>query len=626
MERMSDSPRGQEMPPRVATQRTEYQGNAAERKRCEKIALHASALEAVFTAMTDGVFVFDRDGSVLYMNAAFRALLGDDVQGERSLHSLAAWGSIFMPRDEQGRPLSPDEWPGACVLRGETLHGAAAPDLLLRTGDGRDRLFRVSGVPVRDSEGHIAGGVLVCREVTERRRLERRTHEALQALLAMAETLVQAPTHVMESSASGEQVLQAEERHGQSIIYVVGQRLVELTCSVLECQRAGIVALEPETTLQRPVAVVGLLPEHEQRWWADTQGASLRDYLGSALIGRLCAGEPLVLDLMQPPYRDRRSDELYGVRKMLLVPMQVGDQLSGILWLEPHDLRHEYTADEMALVQVIAKLAALVLERERLLREREEARANELALREANRRMDEFLGMVSHELRTPLTTIKANIQVARRQLKGMVRAGSGSIAEQGRAFDRLQGLLERAEHQVERQNRLVSDLVDVSRIQAGRFELRPTFCNLVAIVREVVEEQRLAHPERTILLTLDPAAARVFADADRVAQVVTNYLTNALKYSPADRPVEVTLGVREGMAYLAVRDEGPGLPAEEQQRIWERFHRAQGIEAPGGSAGLGLGLHISRSIIERHQGQVGVQSAPGQGSTFWFTLPLASQG
>jgi signal transduction histidine kinase len=114
------------------------------------------------------------------------------------------------------------------------------------------------------------------------------------------------------------------------------------------------------------------------------------------------------------------------------------------------------------------------------------------------------------------------------------------------------------------------------------------------------------------------------ADAQRIGQVVTNYLTNALKYSPADRPVAVGLQVDNQQARLWVRDAGPGLPPEEQEHIWERFHQVKGIEVQSGSGvELGLGLYVCRTIIEQHHGQVGVQSARGAGSTFWFGLPLA---
>jgi signal transduction histidine kinase len=186
-----------------------------------------------------------------------------------------------------------------------------------------------------------------------------------------------------------------------------------------------------------------------------------------------------------------------------------------------------------------------------------------------------------------------------------------------------------AERQGERLERLVNDLVDVARIRGGRLEIHMTQTDLATIVREAVEGQRQANPERTLVLeSPGEQLVPVTADAHRLGQVVTNYLTNALKYSPQDRPVAVGLQVDDQQARVWVRDEGPGLPPQEQGRIWERFHRAQGIEVQsdtGVGLGLGLGLYICRTIIEQHQGQVGVQSAPGQGSTFWFSLPLATQ-
>jgi signal transduction histidine kinase len=108
--------------------------------------------------------------------------------------------------------------------------------------------------------------------------------------------------------------------------------------------------------------------------------------------------------------------------------------------------------------------------------------------------------------------------------------------------------------------------------------------------------------------------------------VLTNYLTNALKYSAADKPVEVHLLVEGHNARVAVRDEGPGLSLKEQQQVWQCFYQAQDVTVLSGSGvGLGLGLHISQTIVELHQGRVGVESVVGQGSTFWFTLPLAQQ-
>ena len=141
----------------------------------------------------------------------------------------------------------------------------------------------------------------------------------------------------------------------------------------------------------------------------------------------------------------------------------------------------------------------------------------------------------------------------------------------------------------------------------------------------------MAAPERTITLQTpaDGAPVPVEADADRIGQVVTNYLTNALKYAPPDRPVDVSVAARRGRARVAVRDAGPGIAKAERARVWELFHRAPGVEARDGTAGLegslGLGLYISKAIVQAHGGRVGVASQVGEGSTFWFTLPLARE-
>jgi signal transduction histidine kinase len=235
--------------------------------------------------------------------------------------------------------------------------------------------------------------------------------------------------------------------------------------------------------------------------------------------------------------------------------------------------------------------------------------------------MDEFLGIACHELKTPLAAIKGNVQLAERRLQRLT-------SDRKTQIDRLlPDLLENANRQTDRLDRLVSDLLDVSRIQVGKLEMRSELCDLETVVQETIQEQRMINPTRSILVEM-PAeeAVPIEADADRIGQVVANYLTNALKYSSADKPVTVSLEIEGPVARVSVQDEGPGLPPGEQERIWERFHRVRGVEVQTGSGiGLGLGLYISKTIITWHGGRVGVASAPGQGSTFWFTLPLAQQ-
>lgn len=579
---------------------------SALRRSEEEAMVQAKQLQAIFDAMTDGVIVYDSEERVVQMNTAMRMQLGLDMYPDYQALPLEERKANLFMRDETGRPLAESEWPQHRLMQGEVLMEPNTVDVIARTYDGRDIRVSVSGAPIYDQEGHIAGAVAVCRDVTQRRYLEQRTKDALQALLNMAEALVQAPT--MSSLDSTEPSMKS-----------VAQRLGELTRQVLECERVTIVALEAGTNTLSPVSIVGFSPEQEQFFWKDLAGRQFGDWFrDDTLVTRLHAGQVLQLDLTQPASRDQVKG-LAGYR-MLVVPIQLGDQLIGAVTLHYIDGKHHFTDDEISLAQAVARLAALSIERERLLAERAEARLNELASRKAQQRMEEFLNMASHELRTPITTIKGSIQLTRRWLRDT------SGFQEGRSAD-LQNLLVRAERQVGTLNRLVGDLLDVSRIQANRLHIRPNDCDLTPIVRNAVYEQAQITPARNILLEIDPdcKSVPVIADAERIGQVISSYLTNALKYSEADCLVEVRMHrMDEDTVKVLIRDEGPGLSAEEQQQIWERFSQLERVKVrTGSSVGLGLGLHISRIIIEQHQGQVGVDSVLDEGSTFWFTLPIS---
>lgn len=267
-------------------------------------------------------------------------------------------------------------------------------------------------------------------------------------------------------------------------------------------------------------------------------------------------------------------------------------------------------------------------------------------------RMDEFISIASHELRNPITTIRGLLQLAQWRLRTLLQQTTQPLPEITTStptvdtssppsptsptsptnaalisnLTTVQDLLERAEQQVMMQNRIVGDLLDSTRVQSNRLELHPAPCELVALVKQVVEDQQLNVPQRTITLQL-PGVERIdlVVDADRISQVLTNYLTNALKYSPEAQPINVALTIEEqaGEVCVSVIDKGPGLSPLDQARIWERFYRAPDV-APqhGAPPGLGLGLHICRALIEQHGGHVGVTSKQGEGATFWFTLPL----
>jgi signal transduction histidine kinase len=279
------------------------------------------------------------------------------------------------------------------------------------------------------------------------------------------------------------------------------------------------------------------------------------------------------------------------------------------------------------LLLVTLRQLVICVENTRLRNEAEMAQASERAQVELNRRKDEFLSDVAHELNTPLTSLQGYNHLLARRFDAW-QPGNEGVEHLAHSVVLARTAIAVGKDSLNRITQLVADLLDDARLRDGSLILHLEPCDLSAIVCQVVEEQRVLAADRTIGLRLSSTQPTpVVADAKRIRQVVTNYLTNALKYSKADRSVEVRLEVESTVARVSVRDEGVGVPLAEQAHVWERFHPIKGNAVQAGSGvSLGIGLHISKGIIERHHGQVGIESAPEQGSTFWFTLPMALHG
>jgi two-component system sensor histidine kinase VicK len=177
--------------------------------------------------------------------------------------------------------------------------------------------------------------------------------------------------------------------------------------------------------------------------------------------------------------------------------------------------------------------------------------------------------------------------------------------------------------QVSRLSRLVDDLLDVTRFARGQFELMPEFMDIRPVLEEVVTRFRLVAPNHTVQLYLDRGAFEGNWDHDRLEQVMNNLVGNAIKYSPDGGAVTINTRHENGDLVVTVRDQGMGIPEEDQEQLFERFYRgsAEGQEVKG----LGLGLYVTRRIVEAHGGTISVRSKPGQGSEFSFTLPLVPQ-
>jgi PAS domain S-box-containing protein len=225
---------------------------------------------------------------------------------------------------------------------------------------------------------------------------------------------------------------------------------------------------------------------------------------------------------------------------------------------------------------------------------------------------DEFISTVSHELRTPLSAIHASVDLLRRALDG------GSPSEQAAR------LVDIARRNSDRLVRLIDDLLDVQKIEAGKMTLRLEPLDLAGLVQRAVEDNQPYADNFGVRLILpgEIPDARVRGDEIRLLQVMTNLLSNAAKYSPRDGVVEVGLERGAGVVRVSVRDHGPGIPEAFRDRIFERFCRADSSLSRE-RGGTGLGLNIARSIVEMHGGQIGFDTRPGEGTTFFFELPVS---
>jgi PAS domain S-box-containing protein len=226
--------------------------------------------------------------------------------------------------------------------------------------------------------------------------------------------------------------------------------------------------------------------------------------------------------------------------------------------------------------------------------------------KELEKRKDEFLGIASHELKTPLSSIKGYTQILERIIHQM-------------GDEKLKTYLRKTNTYIDRLNSLIADLLDVSKIQAGKLQFNYGTFSFFELLVDSIESIRHTYPSQSIVIeqTVDET---ITGDRHRLEQVFTNLLTNAIKYSKKGQEVVVSAKKIDDMIQVSVQDFGVGISKREQEKIFERFYRAKSIEKQ--YSGLGIGLYVSFEIIQRHGGQMWVESVVGKGSTFYFRVPI----
>jgi signal transduction histidine kinase len=310
-----------------------------------------------------------------------------------------------------------------------------------------------------------------------------------------------------------------------------------------------------------------------------------------------CASDPFATP------RDARHRVLLArmaPRSAIAVPLRARGQTLGVMTLAWAQSDRRYTAEDVALADEFARHAAVAVDNARLYREAQGG----IRVRE------EFLSVAGHELKTPLTALKLNLQslerASRREPSPLLSAVGDRITKMGWQLSRLE--------------RLMNELLDVSRVTAGRLKLEPETIDLRDLVREVLqrsEEDLEEAGSQASLEAPDPVVGSW--DPARLDQVVTNLISNAIKYG-LGRPIDVTLTSDGSTARLMVRDRGIGIAPEQRGRIFGRFERAVSDRHYGG---FGLGLWIVRQIVEASGGAVQFDSQPDHGTTFVVELPLS---
>ncbi len=522
-------------------------------------------LTRTFDAMNESVCVYDRKGQILQMNAAARALGGFDTRCELTSLQPQERMPIFQPHDTQGNPLPVEMWPVSRVLRGETFTAATPAELLTTSPTGQEVSTNVTGAPLRDADGAVVGAVVVSRDVTEQRRLERELAARARELDSIFETdtdavmLFDTEAHILRMNAA--------------------QRRLFGCGAVGEADH-----LSPEERIKRCVFMDpqgNPLPREALPVDRVLRGETLTGERGSEMRVRTLEGREFQVNVSGAPVRDEHG------------------RIVGGIW----------------------------------------AARDVTAQRQAERQRADILRVVAHDLANPIAAVSLYLQLTRRNIER---------GRPPRPPEEEYEVLGDMAGAVRRMQRLVDDMRVVFGLEERELSLDRRPCDLAALCRREAQAMQAA-TGHVVRVELPPGPVLVSADLDRLGQVVTNLLSNADKYSPLDRPITLQVEALESanshpgspqrvatpgaaggtvnqQARVLIRDEGIGIPAQEQPHLWERFHRVPGTQARSGTGGsLGFGLYICRELVERHGGAIGVESAPGQGSIFWFTVPLAAE-
>ncbi|HLJ92109.1 MAG TPA: PAS domain S-box protein [Gemmataceae bacterium] len=531
-------------------------------------------LAAIVESSDDAIISKNLDGIITSWNRGAERLYGYTA-GEVVGRPV----SLLMPPDHQ------DDFPTLMerLERGERIEHY---ETVRVAKDGRRIDVSLTISPLRDAQGKIVGASKIARDITERKRAEAALRQSEERLTAELEATTR--LHALSGRLLGaDNITTALEDVLNNAIVTVGADLGNI-----QLYNAKIEALEI-------VAQRGFRPDFLDYF------RTVRADEGSACAQAMQSGVRIVIEdvNLDPSYEPHRHvAAAAGYRAVQSTPLKTHD--GSILGVLSTHFRgpHRVSDRDQQLLDLYARHAADLIERLRF----------EQALKDADRRKDEFLATLAHELRNPLAPIRNAVQI--------IRAKGAPVPE-------LQWARDVIERQVQQMTRLVDDLLDVSRITTGKIELRKERVELATVVNSAVEASRPLIEKWGHELTVELPSEPVYLDADqtRLAQVLLNLLNNAAKYTEQGGRIWLT-AEREGESVvIRVKDTGIGIPQEILPRIFEMFTQVdRSLERSQG--GLGIGLTLVQSLVEMHGGTVEAHSdGPGKGSEFVVQLPVAAE-
>jgi PAS domain S-box-containing protein len=545
------------------------------------IARQIRRTEAIIAGMADGVMLVDSEGRTVFVNPAGQKLFGTsqlDVP-------IFKHGDLYRLRNEAGRAMNPDELPAAQALA--TGRSIQDETMFIDRGDRRIAIS-MSATPLTE-EGRISGAIVTFRNITERRNLEEETQRQAENAQILADAGA-----FFASNIDPVWVTQAVAERSAEV-------LGDWAAVILKSSESN--ELRVAAIHHRDMASLGLA-------WSYIYRQPL--VAGEGIIGQVVAtGYPsLTVDPGSTAAANTNTTSYHSpsmkLASLLILPLRTRREMLGALVIAANDPARSMNDEKLPLAEELASRAALAIDNAKLYTVQVEARRK---VEDLSRLKDEFLSIASHELRTPVTSIKGYTQLA----KTLIREDDLPTAEE---------YLDVALDQIDRMSRLILELLDVSRIETGRLEIRREPIEWITFVKNLVQRHHTAVSDRRFHVSLPDSKSQIVGDRDRLEQVLGNLLENAVKYSPDGSEIFVTVEDRGDAVVTAVADRGMGIPPDELNQVFERFHRGRQVSSTN-YGGLGLGLYITKQIVERHGGSIWVESKEGQGTTFYFSIPAA---